>query len=85
MYYTNTWYAKYLPISSSHSFDNTGAEYNVTRIVVNGTRFDQAAYEAYSPLFIPSTFAVSYGLSFASITGMCSTPNHRRIGCSRCR
>jgi hypothetical protein len=61
-----------MPISSSHSFDNTGAEYNVTRIVVNGTRLDQAAYEAYSPLFLSTTFAISYGLSFASITGKLS-------------
>ncbi|KIP09442.1 hypothetical protein PHLGIDRAFT_34454 [Phlebiopsis gigantea 11061_1 CR5-6] len=29
IYYTNTWYAKYMPISSTHSFDNTGASYKV--------------------------------------------------------
>lgn len=27
-----------------------------------------AAYKAYSPLFLSTTFALSYGLSFASIT-----------------
>ncbi|EKM51789.1 uncharacterized protein PHACADRAFT_262133 [Phanerochaete carnosa HHB-10118-sp] len=68
LYYTNTWYAKYMPISSDHSFDNTGAIYNVTRIIINNTQFNQEAYEHYSPLFLPTTFAISYGLSFASIT-----------------
>ena len=57
-----------MPISSTHSFDNTGALYNVSHIVVNGTQFSQEKYEAYSPLFLPTTFAISYGLSFASIT-----------------
>nr|AGA20372.1 oligopeptide transporter 1 [Phanerodontia chrysosporium] len=68
LYYTNTWYAKYMPISSTASFDNTGARYDVTRILSNGTQFDQAKYEAYSPLFLSTTFALAYGLSFASIT-----------------
>lgn len=69
IYYTNTWYAKYLPISSTHSFDNTGKSYDVSRIISNGTNFDEAKYKAYSPLFLSTTFALSYGLSFASITG----------------
>ncbi|KAI6154570.1 hypothetical protein BKA82DRAFT_4069918 [Pisolithus tinctorius] len=30
--------------------------------------FDEAAYDAYSPLFMSTGFAVSYGLSFATIT-----------------
>ena len=54
---------------SDNSFDNTGGSYDVTRILSNGTVFDQAKYEAYSPLFLSTTFAISYGLSFASITG----------------
>lgn len=69
LYYTNTWYAKYLPISSTHSFDNTGQSYDVTRIINDDAAFDLEKYKAYSPLFLSSTFALSYGLSFASITG----------------
>jgi OPT family small oligopeptide transporter len=68
LYYTNTWYAKYLPISSTHSFDNTGKSYNVTRILNDEGTFDVDKYHAYSPLFLSTTFALSYGLSFASIT-----------------
>ncbi|KAG9312692.1 OPT oligopeptide transporter protein-domain-containing protein [Chiua virens] len=68
LYYTNTWYAAYLPISSRTSFDNTGSSYNVSKIVNSDASFNLKAYEAYSPLFLSTTFAVSYGLSFASIT-----------------
>ncbi|KAF8264395.1 OPT oligopeptide transporter [Lactarius quietus] len=68
LYYTNTWYSAFLPMVSSQSFDNTGSPYNVSRIVNNDTTFDVAAYEAYSPLFISVTFAMSYGLAFAAIT-----------------
>ncbi|KAL6301879.1 OPT oligopeptide transporter [Sparassis latifolia] len=67
-YYTNTWYAKYLPISSRTSFDNTGASYNVTRIINPDSTLNEEMYKAYSPLFLSTTFAMSYGLSFASIT-----------------
>lgn len=68
LYYTNTWYSKYLPMSSRTSYDNTGASYNITRIINADTSFNITAYQGYSPLFLSTTFALSYGLSFASIT-----------------
>ncbi|KAG6331009.1 hypothetical protein ID866_8080 [Astraeus odoratus] len=68
IYYTNTWYSKYLPMSTRISYDNTGAPYNVTRIINSDTSFNITAYEEYSPLFLSTTFALSYGLSFATIT-----------------
>ncbi|KAJ7683983.1 OPT oligopeptide transporter [Mycena rosella] len=68
LYFTNTWYAKYMPISSGGSFDNTGSKYNVTRILTADSTFDLESYEEYSPLFLSTTFAISYGLSFAGIT-----------------
>jgi hypothetical protein len=66
--YTNTWYSAFLPIVSSQSFDNTASPYNVSRILNDDSSFNVDAYKAYSPLFISVTFAISYGLSFASIT-----------------
>lgn len=57
-----------MPISSRTSYDNTGAAYNVTQIINADASLNLAAYKAYSPLFLSTTFAVSYGLSFASIT-----------------
>jgi OPT family small oligopeptide transporter len=68
LHFTNTWYAEYMPISSSTSYDNTGNQYNVTRILTPESTFDAEAYHNYSPLFLSTTFALSYGLSFASIT-----------------
>jgi hypothetical protein len=66
--YTNTWFTAYLPMVSSNSFDNTGNVYNVTRIINPDLSLNEAEYQAYSPLFLPAAFAISYGLSFASIT-----------------
>ncbi|KAG0691921.1 OPT oligopeptide transporter [Suillus ampliporus] len=68
LYYTNTWYSKFLPIMSRTSYDNTGAGYNVAAILGTDGVLNVTAYEEYSPLFLSTTFAVSYGLSFASIT-----------------
>lgn len=68
LYFSNTWFAQYLPILSSHAFDNTGASYNVSRILTPENTLDQSKFEAYSPLFLPIVFALSYGVSFASMT-----------------
>lgn len=68
VYYTNVWNTQYLPISSRNSFDNKGLPYNVSRIINADASLNLAEYEAYSPLFLSATFAVSYGLSFAAIT-----------------
>jgi OPT family small oligopeptide transporter len=68
LYFTNTMFAEYMPISSRISYDNTGNTYNVTRILTPESTIDLEAYHNYSPLFLSTTFAISYGLSFASIT-----------------
>ncbi len=66
--YTNTWDSGYLPMVSSGTFDNTGRRYNVSRIINDDATFNLEAYEAYSPLFLSSTFFVCYALSFACMT-----------------
>ncbi|KAF9042221.1 small oligopeptide transporter [Panaeolus papilionaceus] len=68
LHFTNTWFAEFMPISSRTSYDNTGGSYNVTRILNPDSTFNLEEYKAYSPLFLSTTFAISYGLSFASIT-----------------
>jgi len=68
LYFTNTWFAEFMPISSRISYDNTMQTYNVTRILTPESTFDLQAYLNYSPLFLSTTFALAYGLSFASIT-----------------
>jgi OPT family oligopeptide transporter len=68
LYYSNTWYAQYMPISSRGSFDRFGQPYNVTNIINDNLTLNLQSYKEYSPLFLSTTFALSYGLSFASIT-----------------
>ena len=68
IHYSNTWYSQYLPISSTGSFDRFQQTYNVSKIIDHKTlSFIEAEYKKYSPLFLSTTFAISYGLSFASI------------------
>jgi OPT oligopeptide transporter protein len=55
---------------SSQIFDNTGNVYNLSRIINSDGSFNIQAYQAYSPLFLSASFAMTYGLSFASITAL---------------
>jgi OPT family oligopeptide transporter len=67
VHYSGTWYSRYLPISDSTSYDNMGQVYNVSRILTPDYTLDVAKYQSYSPLFLSTTFALQYGLSFATI------------------
>jgi len=49
-------------------FGNTGKQYDVSRIINSDFSFNLQAYEAYSPVFLPASFVIFYGLSLASIT-----------------
>ncbi|KAF7585959.1 hypothetical protein BBP40_009768 [Aspergillus hancockii] len=72
-YYTNTWYSGYLPFQSSSVFDNTGSTYKAAKIVNKALRFqiDVAKYEAYSPVIMPVTYALTmFGLSFATLSSL---------------
>ncbi|RSM04136.1 hypothetical protein CDV31_010189 [Fusarium ambrosium] len=70
LHYGGVWYAEYLPMSDSSTYDNTGASYNTTRILTPEFTLDEEEYKNYSPLFISTTFAMSYGLSFAAISSL---------------
>ncbi|KAH7915147.1 OPT oligopeptide transporter [Hygrophoropsis aurantiaca] len=69
IYYTNTFFTAYLPMSSYQSFDNTGLPYDPTQIVTD-SQFDGTKYEAYSPVFMPATLAVAYGVAFAAFSSV---------------
>lgn len=68
VYWTNTFEAKKFPIFSSDTFDSQGQVYNLSRIL-NNKEFDinMAAYKSYSRINMSSFFAISYGLSFATL------------------
>lgn len=59
-------------ILSDGSFTRNGRVYDVTMITSSDLAFNQTAYEAYSPIYLSATFALSYGLSFASMTATIS-------------
>ena len=70
IHFSGLWYSDYLPFSDSSSYDNTGSTYNVTRILTPEFTLDMAKYKEYSPLYLSTTFALCYGLSFAAITAV---------------
>ncbi|KAH8782850.1 OPT family small oligopeptide transporter [Diaporthe sp. PMI_573] len=69
-HYSGVWFAEFLPMSDSSTYDNTGSTYNVSRILTPDFTLNEEAYREYSPLFISTTFAMSYGLSFAAIASL---------------
>lgn len=69
-HYSGVWYAQFLPMSDSGTYDNTGNPYNTSRILTPQLTLNEEAYKNYSPLFISTTFAMSYGLSFAAIASL---------------
>jgi OPT family small oligopeptide transporter len=70
IHFKGLFYDQYLPISDSNSYDNTGNTYNVSRILNSNSEFDLQKYQSYSPLFLSTSFMLSYGLSFASIVAV---------------
>ncbi|PVF96622.1 OPT-domain-containing protein [Serendipita vermifera] len=65
IWFTNTWYTAYMPININKPYDRFGERYKVTSIVNEDGLFDQAAYEAYSPLYLSASNAFLYGVFFA--------------------
>ncbi|KAH6957728.1 OPT oligopeptide transporter protein-domain-containing protein [Ilyonectria sp. MPI-CAGE-AT-0026] len=70
LHWTNVWYGRYFPFSSSRTFDNTGAAYNVSRVMNPDFSINNEAYAEYSPVFLSTTSVLSYGLGFASVTSI---------------
>lgn len=70
LYYTNHWYAKYMPLISSSTYDNTQSSYNVSKVLTPNKRIDKTLYHQYLPLFIPYSYLLSYALNFAAITAI---------------
>ncbi|KAK9852307.1 hypothetical protein MYU51_008763 [Penicillium brevicompactum] len=72
LYYKNVLFSAYMPILSTAVFDNAGRPYNVSRILTTDFLFDQKAYEDYSPVYLPITYVLSYGVQFAALTSLVS-------------
>ncbi|KAI5305772.1 Mitochondrial dicarboxylate transporter [Ascosphaera pollenicola] len=68
LHFTGKFEGKHLPISDSNTYDNTGAVYNVTNILTSQFTLDEEKYHNYSPLFMSTTYSLTYGLSFAAVS-----------------
>ncbi|KAJ7963587.1 Oligopeptide transporter [Quillaja saponaria] len=72
-YWSNSYDARKFPLISSHTFDSTGATYNISRILDEKTfDIDLPSYDSYSKLYLSVLFAFNYGLSFATLTATIS-------------
>ncbi|KAF3024645.1 hypothetical protein E8E15_009448 [Penicillium rubens] len=70
LYYKNVLFSAYMPIVSTAVFDNTGRPYNVSRILTADFLFDEKAYQDYSPVYLPITYVLSYGVQFAALASL---------------
>ncbi|EIN06776.1 OPT oligopeptide transporter [Punctularia strigosozonata HHB-11173 SS5] len=67
-YYTNVWKLSYFPISANDPYDRFGNTYNVTRVLQTDDTFNRTAYDEYSPLYLPASYAITYLAAFALMT-----------------
>ena len=65
---SQTWNLAYFPINDDNAYDRFGAYYNVTRVLDSSNRLNVTAYDEYSPLYLPATFAMTYLLAFTLAT-----------------
>ncbi|XVF33855.1 hypothetical protein REPUB_Repub18cG0007700 [Reevesia pubescens] len=67
-YWMNIFEARRFPLITSSTYDAAGNTYNITRIL-NEKTFDinLASYDNYSKLYMSIVFAITYGLSFATL------------------
>lgn len=58
-------------MSTNMVFDRFGAPYNTSAVVDRvGMKLNETAYQEYSPLYLPITYATVYGISFMLATSI---------------
>ncbi|ANB13606.1 Opt2p [Sugiyamaella lignohabitans] len=65
IFYSNMYNTGYLPVNSNRIFTNTGASYDVKKILNHKGIADEALYQAYSPPYYTAGNLVTYGAFFA--------------------
>ncbi|KAF0268088.1 hypothetical protein FOG48_02838 [Hanseniaspora uvarum] len=66
VYFTNFQNTSYLPIYSNHLFTNQAEVYKVGKILTSDYKFDNEAYQKYSPPFYSAGNLVCYGCFIAT-------------------
>ncbi|KAG8909276.1 hypothetical protein FRC00_010398, partial [Tulasnella sp. 408] len=60
------WKSAHLPIFGALAYDRFAQPYNLTRVLnLETLKFNSTAYEEYSPVYLPISFAMTYLLAFA--------------------
>lgn len=70
LYYSDVWKTGHLPMSSSGAYDRFAEPYDIGRVVTPDHRLNVTAYEEYSPLYLPVTYAMTYLLAFMFSTAL---------------
>ncbi|KAG9036498.1 hypothetical protein FRB95_008796 [Tulasnella sp. JGI-2019a] len=70
MYYNNVWNMSYIPMSGNGPYDRFGQPYNVSAVITSDMRLNTTAYDAYSPLYLPATYVITYFLAFMLSTAV---------------
>lgn len=65
---SQTWDLAYFPLNDDNAYDRFGQYYDVSRVLDSSDRFNVTAYNEYSPLYLPATFAMTYLLAFGLAT-----------------
>ena len=65
-----TWDMAYFPMLSNSPYDRFGKTYNLTRVLDDNNMLNEAAYEAYSRLYLPAGWVMTYWLAFAVSTSV---------------
>ncbi|RMZ77604.1 hypothetical protein DV737_g4273, partial [Chaetothyriales sp. CBS 132003] len=70
VFFSNVWDTGYLPINSWLPYDNTGVSYEADLILGQDYKFNQTAYEEYSPLLLPAAFVLRWAGMMALLPAM---------------
>ncbi|KAH8694011.1 OPT oligopeptide transporter protein-domain-containing protein [Talaromyces proteolyticus] len=69
-WYTNTYWASYLPINTNRLFNRWGKAYNISEILDSHAVLEQAKYQQYSPAFLAPSSIVQYSFFFATYSAL---------------
>ncbi|KAI0073570.1 OPT superfamily oligopeptide transporter [Panus rudis PR-1116 ss-1] len=65
MYYSNAWKLAYFPMLANSPYDRTGNPYDISRVLNPDSTFNATAFDEYSPLYLPASYAITYLVAFA--------------------
>jgi len=63
-----TWNFAYFPMNQNYPYDHYGQVYNVSCVLDSSNRFNLTVYKEYSPLYLPTTYVMTYLFAFALST-----------------